>query len=128
VTLGGDSAGAASVTLQLTAYGGYDFGWFHATAAESQSFGPVLKVQEAQYQYDALVKRAGCSGQNDTLACLRSLDATKFQSINYNIPYPGQTQAPLYMYGPVIDGDIIKDYTIRMFEQGKFIKVPAIYG
>ncbi|KAL8848753.1 MAG: hypothetical protein Q9221_006224 [Calogaya cf. arnoldii] len=47
VVLGGSSAGAPSVTLQLAAYGGRDEGLFHATAAESQSFGALRTVEES---------------------------------------------------------------------------------
>lgn len=32
------------------------------------------------------------------------------------------------MYGPTLDYDFISDYTYRAYAQGKFVKVPAIYG
>ena len=50
VTIGGASAGAASVFYHLTAYNGRDEGLFHAAAAESQSFATVLTIEESQYQ------------------------------------------------------------------------------
>lgn len=49
VVVGGDSAGAASVTLLLSAHGGRDDGLFHATIAESQSFASMLTVDESQF-------------------------------------------------------------------------------
>ncbi|QIW98121.1 hypothetical protein AMS68_003639 [Peltaster fructicola] len=125
VVLGGDSAGAASVTLQLTAP---NENLFHATAAESQSFASIRTVSESQYQYDNLVQRASCNGTSDTLACLRSLSETDLQKVNINTPTPGAQDAPLYMYGPVIDGTIVSDYTYAAFRKGNFIKVPAIFG
>lgn len=67
VVLGGDSAGAGSIDLHLSAYGGRDDGLFHATAAESQSFGAQFTVEGSQYQYDALVERVGCSITTETL-------------------------------------------------------------
>ena len=126
--MGGNSAGAASVTLHLTAYGGRDDGLFHATATESQSFGAMLNVEESQYQYDNLVIRTGCVDEEDTLACLRSLSATFLQENNYNTPSPGAQVAPLFMYGPVIDNDFVQNYTYGAFEQGRFVHLPAIFG
>lgn len=67
VVLGGDSAGAGSIDLHLSAYGGRNDNLFHATAAESQSFGAQFTVEGSQYQYDALIERVGCNLSNDTL-------------------------------------------------------------
>lgn len=129
MTIGGDSAGAASVDLHLTAYGGRDDRLFHAAAAESQSFGVQFTVSESQYQYDALVARTGCNTTADTLKCLRSLSTAELQSQNINIPSPGGGGgAPLYMYSNVIDGDFTTDYTYNLYQQRKFIRVPTIWG
>ena len=126
--LGGDSAGAASITLLLTAYGGRNDGLFHASAAESQSFGTVFTVEESQYQYNNLVIHTGCMDSTDTLTCLRSLSAVELQTVNINFPSPGAQQPPLYMYSPVLDYDFVTDYTYAAYAKGNFIKLPAIYG
>lgn len=55
VTIGGDSAGAQAVDLQVTAYGGRDDGLFHASAAESQSFSALRSVAESQCKYIMVV-------------------------------------------------------------------------
>lgn len=128
VVLGGDSAGAASITLQQTAYSGAVTDLFHAAAAESQSFGQINTASQAQYQYNSLVIRAECVNTNNTLACLKSLSSKQLQSVNINTPSPGAQQAPLFMYSPVIDAELVPDYTYRLFAQGKFVKLPAIYG
>jgi carboxylesterase type B len=129
VTVGGASAGAASVELQLTAYGGRDDGLFHAVAAESQSFGAQLTVEESQYQYDALIQRVGCAKDKDTLQCLRNTDIAILTKNNSNIPTPGGAgSSPLFMWGPVIDGNFTTDYSYNLFSQGNFIKVPSIFG
>ncbi|KAL4913162.1 Alpha/Beta hydrolase protein [Aspergillus aurantiobrunneus] len=128
VVIGGDSAGAASVTLLLSAYNGRDDGLFHAAAAESQSFAPMLTRDEAQFAYDNLVIRTGCYGAADTLACLRSLDIATLQRENIATPLPGAQEPPIYFYGPVIDNDLVPDYTYRMFEEGRFLEVPVIFG
>lgn len=128
VTIGGDSAGAASVTLLLTAYGGKDLGLFHAAAAESQSFATIFTSAQTQFQYDNLVIRTGCVGATDTLACLRNLTAAELQAQNINTPLPGAQSAPLYMYGPTVDGDVIPQLTFAAFTNGNFQKIPVIFG
>jgi carboxylesterase type B len=127
VVVGGDSAGAASVTLLLTAYGGRDDHLFIGTAAESQSFATQLTVSESQFMYDNLVIRTECV-EEDSLACLRNLSSEAIQTVNFNTPFPQSQDAPLYMYGPTIDGDLIQDYTYKLFSKGKFIRVPTIFG
>lgn len=128
VVVGGDSAGAASINLQLTAYRGRNDGLFHATAAESQSFAAIRTVVGSQYQYNNLVIRTGCAGASNTLVCLRSLNATFLQEQNINTPFPGAQSPPLYMYGPVLDYDFVTDYTYAAYSKGEFVKLPAIYG
>ncbi|KAJ5915380.1 hypothetical protein N7466_011313 [Penicillium verhagenii] len=128
VVIGGDSAGGASVTFLLSAYGGRDDGLFIGAAAESQSFGTVLNVSESQVAYNRLAARTGCNSTENTLACLRDLDVSTLQSENIVTPLPGATGNPLYLYSPTIDGDLVQDYTYALFEQGRFIKVPVIFG
>ncbi|KAI1385545.1 alpha/beta-hydrolase [Hypoxylon trugodes] len=127
VVIGGDSAGAASVSLQMIAYGGKDSGLFHGAAAESVSFAPVLTVNESQYQYDNFTATAGCSGPN-SLACMRNKTVYELQAANHGVPYPGQKKAPLYMWNPVLDYDIIRDHTYDEFTNGNFVKIPSIFG
>lgn len=128
VVVGGSSAGAAAITLLLTAYGGRNDGLFHATAAESQSFGNIYTFSESQFMYDNLVIRTGCASSADTLACLRSLPVQTLQAENFNTPLPGAQNPPLYMYSTTIDYDLVPDYTYKLFAEGKFIKVPTIFG
>ncbi|KAK7985173.1 cholinesterase [Apiospora saccharicola] len=133
VVLGGASAGAASISLQLAAYGGKDFGLFHGAAAESISFATVLTVEQSQYQYNNFTQRLGCAkGQNRTftssLACLRSKSAAQLQAQNRNIPYPGASGPPLFMWNPVVDGDLLRDITYNAYAQGRFVKVPMLIG
>ncbi|OQN99050.1 hypothetical protein B0A48_14911 [Cryoendolithus antarcticus] len=128
VTLAGDSAGAASVNLQLTAYGGRDDGLFRNSAAESQSFAAIRSVPESQFMYNNLTQRTGCASSGDTLACLRGLSASALQAVNFNVPFPGAADPPLYMYGPTLDYDFIKEYTYSAYANGNFVRLPAIYG
>lgn len=128
VTIGGDSAGAASVSLLLSAYGGNLTGLFQAAAAESVSFAAVRTFNQSQFMYDNLVIRTECVSASNTLACLRDLSATTLQKVNFNSPFPGAQEPPLYMYGPTLDNDLVPDYTYRLFTKGKFLKVPTIMG
>ncbi|KAK0730976.1 Alpha/Beta hydrolase protein [Lasiosphaeris hirsuta] len=127
VVIGGASAGAASISLHMVANGGIDRGLFHAAAAESVAFPTILTVSESQYQYDNLAIRMGCAG-NNTLSCLRSKTSLQIQKQNTNVPYPGSSNAPLYMWGPVIDNDFLVELPHVSFLDGSFIKVPAIFG
>ena len=112
----------------MSAYGGQPTNLFQAVAGESQGFPLQLTVAQSQYQYDALVTRVGCNSAEDTLGCLRSLDISKLQNNNIAIPYPGKSLPPVAMYAPVIDGALVPDYTYKLFSQGKFIKLPAMFG
>jgi carboxylesterase type B len=127
VVLGGDSAGAASISLQMAAYGGAATNLFHAAAAESISFATVLTVEESQYQYDNFAIAAGCAGPN-SLACLRSKTAAELQAANTGSTYPGAPAPPIYPWNPVIDGDLIQNLTYEAFADGKFVKIPLIVG
>lgn len=130
VVIGGDSAGAASISLHLTAYGGRNDNLFQAAAAESVSFATVLTNAESQYQYENLAHAVGCheSEEARSLACLRSKSAAEIQHKNMNIPFPGKSKPPLYMFDPTLDGAFITDLTYTAFQQGKFIDVPVIFG
>lgn len=141
VVLGGDSAGAASIALHLTAHGGRDDGLFVAAAAESVSFATILTVEESQYQYDNFAIRLGCANRStlstnheddstaeETLSCLRSKSTSELQSQNFKLPYPGSQNVPLFMWNPVIDDDLIQNYTYSAFDSGSFIRVPVIVG
>lgn len=111
------------------AYGGRDDGLFQAVAAESNSFGQQLTIEESQYQYDALVKRVGCDKDKDTLKCLRGVDVKTLAKNNQMGPTPnGPGGNPIFMYSNVIDGDFTQDCSYKQLAAGKFIKVPSIFG
>ena len=129
VVIGGDSAGAASVSLHLSAYGGKDEGLFHGAAAESISFGTLLTAKESAYQYNNLAIRLGCAGsKKDVLRCIRSRSPQEIQKANKGIPYQGSSKAPLFMWTIALDDDLVPDLTYKLFDKGKFIKVPLITG
>ncbi|KAF4450418.1 hypothetical protein F53441_6417 [Fusarium austroafricanum] len=129
VVISGESAGAASVSLHLSAYGGKDEGLFHGAIAQSISFASMPTVKETVYQYNALAMRLGCVGPaKDILPCIRSKSPQEIQKINKNLPNLGSTMPPQFMWTPSIDGKLVPDVTYRLFEQGRFIKVPLLTG
>ncbi|KAH7322600.1 putative triacylglycerol lipase [Stachybotrys elegans] len=127
IVLVGVSAGAGCISLHLTAYGGVDNGLFHGAIVESPPFSTMLDVAQSKYQYTNFATRLGCYGEG-TLECLRSKTAEEIQQVNFNIPLPGGAKPPEWQWLPVIDGDLITDYTYRAFDRGNFIRVPAIFG
>ncbi|KAK4195894.1 putative cholinesterase precursor [Triangularia verruculosa] len=130
VVLGGASAGASSIAWHLTAYRGYDQGLFHAAVGESAAWGHVLTTKQARYQFDDLVVRIGCvrNSSEATLTCLRNKPYGEIQMHGFGTPYPGQSLGPLFMWGPVIDYDMFYLPLIEAFGQGKFLKVPVMWG
>ena len=100
---------------------------FHAVIGNSQSFPPILTVSESQFQYNALIKRTGCSNAVDSLKCLRDLDISDLQNNNIAVPVPGRTKAPNFLYGAVVDGDLIPDHPYVLFLKGKFVRVSGMF-
>ena len=128
VVLGGASAGAGSIALLLTSYGGKDLGLFHGAIGESQFLPMLLTVEQSEFSYASVVKLAGCQNAFDSLACLRSASTENLQKSNVLIPYQGHTYPPLFTYGPVLDGVLLQNYTFQLFSEGKFVKVPTVFG
>lgn len=128
VVIHGASAGAGSVALQLTAYGGRNDGLFVGAIGQSPFFPAQPHVSQLEWQYQRFASDVGCNTSTDSLACLRSKDTAILQAANVASPFPGQTETPLFYTTPTIDGDFIQDYPIRLFETGKFVHVPLIIG
>ena len=96
---------------------------------ESPSFGAQLTIDEAQYQYDALIKRVKCDTAQDTLKCLRDTAPDVIPDNNPDLRTPGGAGGkPIFMWSAVVDGTFFEDHSYNMFRNGKFIKVPIISG
>ncbi|KAF3769034.1 alpha/beta-hydrolase [Cryphonectria parasitica EP155] len=132
IVIHGASAGAGSVALHLTAYGGRDDGLFTAAIAESVFFPAQPFVPQLEYQFDRLVNSTGCADEadDDQLTCLRGLNTTTLQAQNIPFPFPGRdaTPEPLFYWTPCIDGDFIRDLPYDMFASGNFVNVPLLFG
>jgi len=124
VAIWGESAGAASVGLHLTAFNGRDDGLFRAGIMESGN--PVQYYAENgtefyQPRYAALVKAAGCSYGTDTLTCLRQLPVFVLNNILNTTAFNAN-------WKPTVDGDIIARYGSEQLADGSFVHVPIISG
>ena len=92
----------------------------------------MLTVPESEFQFKNLSIVAGCQNARDTLACLRGVSAAVLQKANVGLTYPNRIgpggAPPLFTWLPVIDGSLVVENVITMFEQGRFVKVPTVFG
>ncbi|KAH7063174.1 Alpha/Beta hydrolase protein [Macrophomina phaseolina] len=128
IVMGGASAGAGSVVIHMA--NPANNGSFVGAALESPSWPPLHTAEEAQFEYDNLLNLTGCAGEWDTLACLRKVDTDAFQTTTRSkiLALPGAKGPPAYMYGPVLDGDIVREYTYSSFYANHENEVPILVG
>ncbi|CAI7662752.1 unnamed protein product [Penicillium bialowiezense] len=125
VTIWGESAGAMSVGVHLTAYGGRDDKLFRAGIMES---GGSITAQPGNYSsfqddYDDLASKVGCSDVIDSLQCLREVPFEKL-----NTALNSTDGSSYYSFWPVVDGDLIRNWGSIQLDNHDFIKVPIIAG
>ena len=125
VTIWGESAGAASVGLHLTAFNGRDDKLFRAAIMESGGpifFGKQQNSSDYQPMYDSVVQQAGCANVTDSLGCLREVPFTVLNSVlnatEFNTPG----------WWPALDGDFVARYGSEQLNEGAFVHVPIISG
>ena len=129
VTVGGQSAGAGSVVQHLVANNGTDHGLFQAALLESQSMPPIRPYDAQQYQFDHLAEKTNCGGAADKLACLRGVPAADLLKAAVPEPFPdGAGGPPVFSYNPVVDGDFVTDLPAHAFAEGRFVRVPTVFG
>ncbi|KAF6805526.1 triacylglycerol lipase [Colletotrichum sojae] len=128
VVIHGVSAGAGSVALHLTANGGRDEKLFVGAMAESVFFPAQPRVPELEYQFNKTIESVGCKSDKDQMGCLRSKSIKTIQDANAGSPFPGRQLNPHFYWTPCIDGELLQDYPYMMFDSGKFIKVPVLFG
>jgi acetylcholinesterase len=130
VVIHGASAGAGSVALHMVAYGGRDDGLFAGGIAESIFFPAQPPVAELEYQFQRVAEQTGCDGARDQMQCLRETDAARLQAVNRAQPFPGRDEPPLplFYWTPCVDGEFLDDIPYRLFQEGKFVNVPVLFG
>jgi len=120
ITIDGESAGGASVMLQMTAYGGTKGAPFQSAIAQSIGYGPVLFPYEYEAYFANVTAIAGCPLDSTSMSCLRntSLDIL-IKAINAN---------PSGAWAPVIDGTFLPDLASKLIPEHRFSKVNFIGG
>lgn len=125
ITIWGESAGAMSVGYHLAAYGGRDDGLFRAGIMESGATITASPGNYTGYQtlYDELAAQVGCSNVVDSLQCLREVP---FEKLNAALNTTSGNSE--FNFGPVIDGDIIREWGSLQLDKHEFVKVPILAG
>lgn len=124
----GASAGAGSVVHHHTAYGAERQERLFVGAVAESPYSPTQRtVSEMEFQYNRLLRAAGCS----TLNCLRGIDIETFMAISRIAAFPGavsENPLPVEYWLPVIDGTLIVDRMQRLLDTGRFHHVPLLVG
>lgn len=120
----GESAGAASVGHQLTAYNGRDDGLFRAGIMESGNpvpYSSYMSNLDYQPAYNGIVNMTNCSSAIDTLDCLRHVPYEQLNAVINTTEYQS-------FFNPVVDGDFIARWASIQLAEGAFVHVPIIDG
>ncbi|KAI6709509.1 cholinesterase [Diplocarpon mali] len=132
VTIWGQSAGAISVFDQMALYdGNHSYNrkpLFRGAIMNSGSVTATARIDGAKGQaiYDKVVKAAGCSSSNSSLACLRSLDYTSFLNAANSVPGKWDYSSVALSYMPRPDGKVLTDSPEALVAAGKYAAVPFI--
>lgn len=121
------------MALHLSAYGGRDDGLFVGAISESLFFPAQPYVAELEWQFDRITQSVGCNsayGNDTTMTCLRGKDMAILQALNIAAAFPGRRAPPnpLFYWTPCVDGNLIQDLPYAMFESGRFLKMPVMFG
>ncbi|PNY23696.1 Carboxylic ester hydrolase [Tolypocladium capitatum] len=134
VTIWGQSAGAISVFDQMLLFDGnatYNGkSLFRGAIMNSGSATPTDPVDcpKAQVVYDTVVERAGCSGTQDTLDCLRGLPYETFFEASNSLPRLLSYSSLALSYLPRPDGRVLTDSPDVLAREGRYHAVPMIMG
>ncbi|RDW80939.1 carboxylic ester hydrolase-26 [Coleophoma crateriformis] len=133
VTLWGESAGGIAIGRHLIAYGGRDDQLFRGAIMESG--GPLERWPYAvpnsdEYSeelYQNLTDSTGCTNASIPLECLRDLPFAKLNAA-LNITDTWIAGTGLGPWVSVIDNDFLVDYASTQIDDGRFVRVPILYG
>jgi para-nitrobenzyl esterase len=126
VTVGGQSAGSFDTMIHMVSP--LATGLFHRAFCQSSCYAnyPLATKAAAEATGVAFAKAAGCgSGAGpDVARCLRKLPAAKVEAL------AGTASATSkFIISPaLVDGQIIPDQPLTLFESGRFNRVPLMSG
>jgi len=112
----------------MLAFDGDAQGLFHAAFMQSGAPIPVGNITGGQSHYDALVNSCGCSGQNDTLSCLRNTSLSNLTDAINESPGLFAYQSLVLAWLPRADGVFLTDEPQRLVREDKVAKVPMVSG
>jgi len=132
VTIFGESAGATSVICLMASP--LTTGLFQRAIPESMAeLGSWSDIREDKYGQPAkekmglqLAKDLGCDTAADPIACMRTKDAQEVMDVGK--PGADLFGPSAYRYEPCVDGWIIPDLPLNIFEAGKQQNVPLLIG
>lgn len=126
VTIWGGSAGGGSVSYQLMAGGGVGKPPFRAAIPEYPWWQPLLNTSTQEIQYQLALDAGGCSD----IECLRGLSEDKLKLVSeqdFVRSYPGPGIGyGTFWFGPVVDGEFLRDLPDIAFKKGDFYKVALL--
>ncbi|KAF5319917.1 hypothetical protein D9611_011051 [Ephemerocybe angulata] len=128
VTIWGESAGAISAALQMTAFDGNSEGLFRGAFMQSGAAIPVGPVENGQGYYDSIVKITGCSNAQDTLDCLRGVPYDKIKAAIDTTPSIFAYQSLRLAWLPRADGIFLTENPMDLVQKGKVANIPYIMG
>ncbi|KAJ6468143.1 Alpha/Beta hydrolase protein [Mycena vitilis] len=121
VSIYGESAGGASVVMQVAAYGGSKPIPFRRATAQSIGFGPTSTTEQTIALFGSAAGIIGCPASgSDAMPCLRKASLGAIVSA-INRVKGGE-------FSPVIDGDFLPDLPSRLIAAGKISNVDFIGG
>ncbi|CAH6898856.1 Bche [Phodopus roborovskii] len=129
VTLFGESAGAASVSLHLLCPQSYPL-FTRAILQSGSSNTPwaVKSPEEARNRTLALAKLTGCSKENDTemIKCLQTKEPQEIL-VNERFVLPSDSLLSIN-FGPMVDGDFLTDMPHTLLQLGQVKKTQILVG
>ncbi|KAK0203917.1 alpha/beta-hydrolase [Desarmillaria ectypa] len=126
VTIYGESAGGASMVMQVTAYGGTRPIPFKRVVAQSIGFGPTRTQTEVEATFLSATKFIGCpSSGSNAMPCLRRASLGAIVSAINRVQGNQPSQ-----FTPVIEGPtgFLPGLPSRLIESGNFSTVEFIGG
>ncbi len=126
VTLFGESAGGGCVTTLMTSPKAK--GLFHRAIAESSPATSVYGPERTAQMAGAYLDLMGIP-HDQAKTTLRELDAHQLASKTTTLlDYVATTWPGTVAFAPAIDGDVIVDYPVKLFREGKAMRIPLIIG
>lgn len=129
VTLFGESAGSASVSLHLLCPQSYPL-FTRAILQSGSSNAPwaVKSPEEARNRTLTLAEFAGCSKENETemIKCLQNKDPEEIL-LNQRFVLPSDSLLSIN-FGPTVDGDFLTDMPHTLLQLGQVKKTQILVG